>query len=193
MKNLLLWMLMLAAPLLAQMPRGAFNWWESPLTRDINLTEDQRKQIQEAIRGFRPKLIDLRASLEKAEIETEYALNDETLDMKRANEAIERLAGARADMTRTMSQMSIKFRSILTAEQWKDLQKRRAEMMRNRPGAMGAGQGLGAAGPRPALQRRMDRRDQKMQQRMPGMPGMPGMPPGQHPPPPEEQPELDEE
>ncbi|MBE0657926.1 MAG: periplasmic heavy metal sensor [Bryobacteraceae bacterium] len=184
MKNLLLWMLMLAAPLMAQMPRGAFNWWESPLTRDINLTEDQRKQIQEAIRGFRPKLIDLRASLEKAELETEDALDAETLDMKRANEAIERLAASRADMTRTMSQMSIKFRSILTVEQWKDLQKRRAEMMRNRPGAMGPGQ-------RPAMQRRMDRRDQKMQQRMPGMPGMP---PGQNPPPPpEEQPELDQE
>ena len=185
MKNLLLWMLMLAAPLMAQMPRGAFNWWESPLTRDINLTEDQRKQIQEAIRGFRPKLIDLRASLEKAELETEDALDAETLDMKRANEAIERLAAARADMTRTMSQMSIKFRSILTTEQWKDLQKRRAEMLRNRPGGMGPG-----ATPRPAMQRRMDRRDQKMQKRMPGMPGMP---PGQNPPPPGEQPDFDEE
>lgn len=186
MKNLMLWMLMLAAPLMAQMPRGAFNWWESPLTRDINLTEDQRKQIQEAIRGFRPKLIDLRASIEKAELETEDALDAETLDMKRANEAIERLAAARADMTRTMSQMSIKFRSILTTEQWKDLQKRRAEMMRNRPGGMGPG-----GAPRPAMQRRMDRRDQKMQQRMPGMPGMP---PGQNPPPPPgEQPELNEE
>jgi Spy/CpxP family protein refolding chaperone len=181
MRNLLLAMIMLAAPLMAQMPRGAFNWWESPLTRDINLTEDQRKQIQEAIRGFRPKLIDLRASLEKAELETEDALNDEILDQRRANEAIERLAAARADMTRTMSQMSIKFRSILTTEQWKDLQKRRAEMTRQRPGP-------GPAGQRPAVQRRMDRRDQKMQQRMPGMP------PGQNPPPPpEEQPELDEE
>lgn len=189
MRNLLLAMIMLAAPLMAQMPRGAFNWWESPLTRDINLTEDQRKQIQEAIRGYRPKLIDIRAAVEKAEIETEYALNDEVLDMKRANEAVERLAAARADMTRTMSQMSIKFRSILTAEQWKDLQKKRGEMMRQRPGGMGPGQG--PAGQRPAVQRRMDRRDQKMQQRMPGMPGMP---PGHNPPPPpEEQPELDQE
>jgi Spy/CpxP family protein refolding chaperone len=181
MRNLLLWMMMLAAPLMAQMPRGAFNWWESPLTRDINLTEDQRKQIQEAIRGFRPKLIDLRASLEKAELETEDALNDEILDQRRANEAIERLAAARADMTRTMSQMSIKFRSILTTEQWRDLQKKRVEMMRQRPGGMGPGPGPGAgAGPRPAMQRRMDRRDEKMQQRMPGMP-------------PGEQPDLDEE
>jgi Spy/CpxP family protein refolding chaperone len=187
MRNLLLWMMMLATPLMAQMPRGAFNWWESPLTRDINLTEDQRKQIQEAIRGFRPKLIDLRASLEKAELETEDALNDEILDQRRANEAIERLAAARADMTRTMSQMSIKFRSILTTEQWRELQKKRSEMMRQRPGAMGPGQG---PGPRPAIQRRMDRRDEKMQQRMPGMPGMP---PGQNPPPPQEQPELDED
>lgn len=181
MKRLLIWTMMLAAPLMAQMPRGAFNWWESPLTRDINLTADQRKQIQEAIRGFRPKLIDIRAAVEKAEIETEYALNDETLDMKRANEAIEQLAAARADMTRTMSQMSIKFRSILTTEQWKDLQRKRAQMMRQRPGQ-------GPVGQRPAVQRRMDRRDQKMQQRMPGMP------PGQNPPPPpEEQPELDED
>jgi Spy/CpxP family protein refolding chaperone len=172
MKQLALWMIMLAAPLMAQMagqmpgrmpgqmPRGTFNWWETPLARDINLSEDQRKQIQDTIRGFRPKLIDMRANLEKAELDTEDVLNDDTLDQKRANESIERLVTARGDMTRMMSQMSVKLRAILTTDQWKQLQRKRHEMgqgqgMRqgmgpmNQDGRMNRRQGAGPNGPPP--------------------------------------------
>ena len=167
MKRLALGMILLAAPLLAQMPRGSFNWWDSPLTNTINLTEDQKKQIRDTLRDFRPKLIDLRASLEKAELETEDALNDETFDQKRASESVERLVAARGDMTRVMSQMSLKFRSILTAEQWKELQKKRREM-----GAPGMGMRPGT-GPMPQDQRRMNRR----QGVNPGGPAPAGPPP----------------
>jgi len=164
---------LLAVPLLAQPPRGTFNWWESPLAGDINLSEDQRVKIRDTIREFRPKLIDLRAVMEKAEIETEEALNDDSFDQKRAADAIERLATVRGDMTRVMSQMSIRLRSILTVEQWRELQKKRRAMGRQNPGMGGAPGVRQAPGNRPMQQRRMDRR-------MPGM-GQPS--PGQMPPP----------
>lgn len=162
MGKLLFGMIVLAGTLLAQPPRGSFNWWESPLTQDINLSEDQRAKIRDTIREFRPKLIDLRASLEKAEIDTEEALNDDVFDQRRANDAIERLVGARGEMTRLMSQMSIRLRATLTAEQWKELQRKRRTMVRQGPG-MGPGQG--PMDP----QRRMDMRE-KMRSNRPGGP-----------------------
>jgi Spy/CpxP family protein refolding chaperone len=178
MSKLMLFICLLAVPLLAQPPRGGFNWWESPLTGDINLSEDQRLKIRDTIREFRPKLIDLRAVMEKAEIDTEEALNDDGFDQKRATDAIERLATVRGDMTRMMSQMSIRLRSILTVEQWKELQKKRRAMGRLSPGMsprMGPGMGPGmgqSPGQTPMQQQRMDRR-RPMGQPTPGLPPPP--------------------
>jgi hypothetical protein len=65
-------------------------------------------------------------------------------------------------MTRLMSQMSIRLRATLTAEQWKELQRKRRTMVRQGPG-MGPGQG--PMDP----QRRMDMRE-KMRSNRPGGP-----------------------
>ena len=53
-----------------------------------------------------------------------YAFNAEPMDERRAEAALENLAQARANLTRAFSQMSLKLRLVLTAEQWKELQKR---------------------------------------------------------------------
>jgi Spy/CpxP family protein refolding chaperone len=150
--------LVLASPSWAQPPRGFFAWWDSPLARDLNLREDQQKQIRETVREYRSKLIDLRAAAEKAELDMEEAFNEEIFDARRANEAVDRLVAARGDLTRTLSQMGIRLRGVLTTEQWRDLQKRREAM-------------------------RGDMRE-RIQQRRPGRAGSPS--PGGPPPPPQE-------
>jgi Spy/CpxP family protein refolding chaperone len=127
--------LMAGWTLSAQAPRGFFNWWDSPIAKDLNLSDDQTKQIRAVVRDYRTKLIDARASLEKAEAEMEDSFNDESLSQARAGDAIERLVAARSEMTRTVSQMSLRLRGVLTHEQWTELQRRRpgppaAEMMR---------------------------------------------------------------
>ncbi|MBI1899212.1 MAG: periplasmic heavy metal sensor [Acidobacteria bacterium] len=115
----------LAVAAMAQPPRLFFPFWDGPLARDLNLTEQQQQQIRETVREHRDRLIDLRAALEKAEGELEDAFNEERLDQGRANQAIERLAAARAELTRAFSQMSLKLRAALTSGQWRELQKRR--------------------------------------------------------------------
>ena len=126
-------------PLLAQTPRGYFAWWDSPLVRDLNLTDGQVKQIHTTLREYRRKLVDLRASVVKADLDVEEVFNDDSVDPKRANEAIERLANSRADLTRALSQMVLKLRSVLTQEQWRELQKRRPRLLQN--GNLGPGTG----------------------------------------------------
>jgi hypothetical protein len=121
--------LMVGSVLWAQPPRGFYNWWDSPVAKDLNLSEDQMKQIRTVVKEYRTKLIDTRASVEKAEAEIEDAFNDESLSQVRGNDAIERLVAARSEMTRTFSQMSLRLRAILTHEQWTELQKRRPRQM----------------------------------------------------------------
>jgi Spy/CpxP family protein refolding chaperone len=116
-----------AMPGFGQGPRAMFPWWNSPMVRDLNLTSDQQQQIRSTLREYRDRVIDLRATVDKAEGELEDAFNDERLDQRRANDAIDRLATARAEMTRVISQMSLKLRTVLTPEQWRELQKRRQE------------------------------------------------------------------
>ncbi len=120
-------------PLLAQPPRGFFPWWDSPVAKDLNLSEDQTRQIRTVVREYRAKLIDQRAAVEKAEGEFEDQFNDELFDQRRAGDALERLITARGDMTRSLSQMSLRLRAVLTADQYKELQKRRPQMQ---PGQM---------------------------------------------------------
>ena len=154
----LLALILIALPALAQMPRGVFNWWDSPIAKDLNLTEDQNRQIRAIVKEYRIKLIDLRATTEKAEAEFEDVFNEESFDQRRANEALDRLVNARTELMRGFSQMSLRLRALLTPEQYRELLKRRP---RN-------------------LQQQMKRGDPV--QRRNGRP--PGQPAGQPPPPP---------
>lgn len=116
--------LLILLPAIAQGPRQAMGWWDSPIARDLNLTDDQTRRIRETVREYRTRLIDQRAAMEKAEGELEDLFNEGNVDQKRAGEAIDRLANARGELTRTMSQMSLRLRSVLTQEQWHELQRR---------------------------------------------------------------------
>jgi Spy/CpxP family protein refolding chaperone len=117
-----------------QAPRGFFPWWESPLAGGLNLTEDQRQQIRATVRECRPRLIDLRAAVEKAEGEVADAFNDPSIDQRRGMEAIERLIAARGDLTRAISEMTLRLRLVLTPRQWQELQERRRQGEGGPPG-----------------------------------------------------------
>jgi len=55
------------------------------------------------------------------------ALGESPVDQRKANEAIDHLATARGELTRTLSQMTLRLRTILTSEQWQELQRRQAQ------------------------------------------------------------------
>lgn len=119
---------MVQQPPMGQSPRGMFPWWDSPLAKDLNLTDDQTKQIRATVQEYRSRLIDLRGAVEKAELNLEDQFNEDNVDARKANDAIDKLVAARGDLTRAFSQMSLKLRGVLTADQWRELQKRRPPM-----------------------------------------------------------------
>jgi len=125
MRRALIIALVLAGGLFAQMPRGFYAWWSTPVVRDLNLSKDQRQQIRATIQDYRPRLMQLRAELNDAEQDLESQFNHDPVDNQKANKAIERLVTARSQLTRTLSHMSLTQRALLTEQQWRDLQRRR--------------------------------------------------------------------
>ncbi len=119
------WLALSAAALYAQPNRDFFPWWEMPVARDLNLSEDQTRQIHATTRDYRDRLVDLRGGLEKAENQLSDLINEEQPDEKKVNAAIDRLVAARGELTRAFTQMGFKLRMVLTPRQWGELQRRR--------------------------------------------------------------------
>jgi len=118
---------------------GNFAWWDSPIAADLNLTDQQHQQIRTHTREFRNRLYDASNNVKKAEGELEDLMNEENVDQRRANDAIEKVAAARAEMTRAMSQLSLRLRTVLTFQQWQELQKRAPQHPGMGPGPGGPG------------------------------------------------------
>ncbi len=138
----------MAGALAAQVPPRfnsptSFPWWNNPVANGLNnLTDAQTKQIGATVAEYRDRLRDLYAQVNTAESGLEEIFNQETIDQRKADQAVDQLANARGDLTRTLSQMSLKLRTVLTAEQWQDLQNR--QRARN---AAGRGPGSRRRGP----------------------------------------------
>jgi Spy/CpxP family protein refolding chaperone len=118
--------LLAAASLSAQMPKGIYAWWNRPeIARDLRLSPAQREQIRATVQQFRPHLLNVRAAVNQAEQALAEQFDSTPVNPGKASEAIERLVDARSDLTRTLSQLSLKLRLILTEDQWQELQRRR--------------------------------------------------------------------
>ena len=106
---------------------GFFPWWDSPLVAGLDLTDTQRTQIRSITREYRGRMLEVRAAVQKAESDLDAVFNEETVDQRRGSEVIDRLTKARADMTKSVSEMSLRMRALLTPQQWQELQRRQRE------------------------------------------------------------------
>jgi Spy/CpxP family protein refolding chaperone len=99
-------------------------WWNGQTIRELNLSPDQLRQMRATMREYRPHLQELRAAVQKAEQDLQAAFNSDPVDAQKANEAIGRLVAARSELTRELSKMGLKLRTVLTFQQWQEVQKR---------------------------------------------------------------------
>src|SRR5947209_3074401 len=126
MSRLIALLLVLSDYSFAQMPKGVYNWWSRPeVARNLNLTPAQRQQIRATVMQYRSHLMDVRGQVNQAEQELAAQFNHDPVDPGKANEATEKLIAARSDLTRTLTQLSLKLRLVLTEQQWQELQRRR--------------------------------------------------------------------
>ena len=126
MRRAIILILLSSGCMFAQLPRGIYAWWNRPeIVKDLNLTQAQRQQIRTTVQQSRPHLLNVRSEESRAEQELVEQFNHDPIDAAKTNEAIERLVDARSDLTRTLTQLGLKLRLVLTEQQWQELQRRR--------------------------------------------------------------------
>jgi Spy/CpxP family protein refolding chaperone len=125
-------------------------WWKHPrAAQELNLTPEQSLEIEKIFVKSRPKLIDLRADLEKKQLALQVAMEDKTADRAAVEKKIEEVETARASLQKTRAMMLLDMKQVLKPDQWEKLlskQEERRERMQERRQRMREG-GPGAAPP----------------------------------------------
>lgn len=100
----------------------AGKWWDRPeMVKRLEITPEQQKQIEAVFQQSRPHLIDLRANLEKEEVQMGDFMRGPQLDDAKILPAIDRIAQARAELEKANARLMLAVRHALTPEQWRKL------------------------------------------------------------------------
>jgi periplasmic protein CpxP/Spy len=95
-------------------------WWQSDLyKRELNLTADQSKHLEEIFQAAVPKQKELKKALDEAEAQFEHLA--EQRDQKNAEGQIHRVISARAELMKSHSLMLLEMRFVLSPQQWSKL------------------------------------------------------------------------
>ena len=107
-------------------------FWNNPrIVEKLKLTDVQRKEFDNIFLQHREKLIDLRASLQKAELALEPLVRDSQPNETKILAQIDKVAQARAELEKAHAAYLLAIRGKLTAEQWTLLQELRANRGRD--------------------------------------------------------------
>jgi len=144
-------------------------WNNSEIATKLNLTDQQKQQLESTFTGYRLKLIDLHAAVQREEVKLEPLIQADKLDEGAITKQVDTLVAARGQLEKTMAMMGVDIRKVLSTDQWKQLKEMHGGFGMMHMGGMGGPEGR-------------DRMRQQFRRRQPGQPGADGQTP---PPPPE--------
>ena len=129
-------------------------FWNNPnLVKQLNLTDDQRKAMDGILQDHRMKLIDLQATLQKAEVAMGPLMKADTPDRAAIEAQIDKVVQARGDLEKANARFLLDIRMQLKPDQWKQLQTMHENRMeregihgRGRWGHDGRGPGMNGPG-----------------------------------------------
>lgn len=111
-------------------------WWKHPrIAAELNLTPEQSAEIEKIFLRTRPKLIDLRADLEKKQLDVQAAMEDTSVDRAAVEKKIEAVENTRAALQKARALMLLDMKQVLKPAQWERLlerQEARRERMQER-------------------------------------------------------------
>ncbi|MEP6994234.1 MAG: periplasmic heavy metal sensor [Acidobacteriota bacterium] len=123
--------LFLAAGALAQgqgQGQGEGKWWKRPrIASELQLTPEQDAQLETIFGKSKPRLIDLRAALEKKQLDYDEAMRGDTTDRKAVEAKIEAREEARAGLQKELSLMELDMKQVLKPEQRERLMQLREQ------------------------------------------------------------------
>lgn len=122
-------LLLAAGAALAQPALIEGKWWKRPrIAQALGLTAAQTGELEKIFAAHKPKLIDLKADLEKRQFDYEQAMTAENVDRKRVEASVQAREQARAKLQTELSLMELDMRQVLTPEQREKAQQLRAEV-----------------------------------------------------------------
>lgn len=105
-------------------PRELGRWWKnSDIVRELQISEAQISQIEQAFLDHRLKLIDLRAEVERQETRLQPLIEADQIDEAKVSAQIDQMLRARISLEKANIMMMLSIRKVLTVEQWKKLQE----------------------------------------------------------------------
>jgi Spy/CpxP family protein refolding chaperone len=103
-------------------------WWKRPrIAQELQLTSEQDAQLEKIFVKSKPRLIDLRADLEKKQFEYEQAMQGDTVDRKAVEAKIEAREDARGRLQKELSLMELDMKQVLKPDQRERLMRIREE------------------------------------------------------------------
>ncbi len=114
-------------------------WWERPkVAQDLGLSPEQTQKLEAITLDQATAMVDLKASVEKAEIALKAAADAQPFDPKRVREAFAVMQQARMKLETQRFELLLKVRETLSPDQWKRLREL-ARTMHERRGERGKG------------------------------------------------------
>jgi TonB family protein len=104
-------------------------WWKnSAMVHDLGLSEDQVRKLEEVFLRYQGHLAELRDKLKAEEKQLKGMLGSHKLDDSALAAQTEKAIAARGNLERENATMTLAFRRLLSAEQWKKLQATKEQM-----------------------------------------------------------------
>jgi Spy/CpxP family protein refolding chaperone len=105
---------------LAEAPIG--KWWKRPrVVEALQITPDQQTRLEAIFSKNRRGFIDLKADVEKRQIDLDELMQKKDSDPKRVSSAVDALEQSKLRLRKSHAMMVLEMREILTADQWKML------------------------------------------------------------------------
>lgn len=120
-----------AAAQMPEVPPG--KWWKRPaVVQSLALSAEQQDKLDQILQKYRREFVDLKADVEKKQIDVEELMTKKDSDAKKVSAAVDLLEQSRAKLRKAMSMMVLDMRGILTDVQWKQLLDRREQWRQER-------------------------------------------------------------
>jgi Spy/CpxP family protein refolding chaperone len=124
----------LALPAFSQMPETPpGKWWKRPrVVQMLKLTPEQQERLEEIFARNRKSFVDLKADVEKNQIDVEELVTKKDADPKKVSTAVDALEQSRMKLRKSMTMMFLEQKAVLTSQQWAVFLERRDEWRRER-------------------------------------------------------------
>ena len=135
---------LLVATGLAAQPLGVppGRWWERPqVAEQLALTAEQKARLESLSVENARGMIDIKAAVEKAELDLRVAAEAEPFDATKVRAAFRTVQQARTRLENERFEALLRVREVLSADQWRQLRELTRDAVRERAQERRGGQG----------------------------------------------------